>query len=89
MYENVAISPQNGTKPKSKYVPIRVRQRKQAGREHLLILYTVLQKYRKHSPAQHSAISPHIAAKQFDILPIRVRQRKQADRVCESTHVVE
>ena len=47
------------TTPQSKYVPIIVRQRKQADKQRLLYL-----QYREHSTAQHSAISPHKAAKQ-------------------------
>ena len=45
------------TEPPSKYVPIRVRQRKQANRAHLLYCSRA-------SKAQHSTISPLKAAKQ-------------------------
>ena len=51
--QHTAISPHEA----SKYVLIRVRQRKQADREHLLYCITA-------STAQHSAISPHKAEKQ-------------------------
>ena len=46
------------TKPQGKYVPIRVQQRKQADKDHRLLLYC-----KTASTAQHSSISPHKATK--------------------------
>ena len=60
------------------YVPIRVRQRKQADREHLLYCSTA-------SKVHHSSI-PQKASKQVQhYVPIRVRP--QANRVGESQHM--
>ena len=73
---STASAAQHRTKPQSKYVPIKVRQRKQTD--------TVLQ-YRKHS-THRSAISPHTQPSEY--VPIRARQRKQADnKVGASQHI--
>jgi len=56
------------TQPQSKYVPTRVRQRKQADREHPLQCSAA-------STAQHSEISPHKATKQ---VPARTDQSAPA-----------
>ena len=67
------------TKPQSKNVSIRGRQRNQADREHLLYCSTA-------STAQSACTKP-----QSKYVPIRVRQRKQASRRCwrVPAHVVE
>ena len=67
------------TKPRSKYVPIRVRQRKQKQTESIYSCIAVPQ-------AQHSAISPHKAAKQART-DQRATTQAKADRVGESQHM--
>ena len=74
------------TKPHSKYVPMRVRQRKRADREHPLVLYRSTA-----STAQNSATSPHKAAKASTCRPEYDNAGKQAELERASTymHVVD
>ena len=69
------------TKPQSKYAPIRVRQRKQADREHLPYCSIAI-------IAQHSAISPHKDAKQARADQSATTQASRQSRR-EPVHVVE
>ena len=63
------------TKPRSKYVPTRVRQRKQAGRAS-----TVLQ-HRKHSTAQHSTAQHNTAQRNW---PAKSRQASTHRSDCDN-----
>ena len=83
MYEHVVVGHQifysttqqsARTEPRSNYVPVRVRRRKQADRAHLLYCSTL--GTAQHSTAQHSTAQSARTTPKRKHVPIRVRQRK-------------